>query len=187
MDILAYALALVVFAVVMLLRKSRIRRASFDSVIERLEKQGLSFDKKVFDAHNRFALLADTAKRKWVLLEQGSAYLSKPAQFDTLLGYSLWEDNRLKTAGGKGFEDESSLSGRALVKTQQNTCTHMEIRLRLSTEYRPIVILPLIDGETRKDSITYETAKTVAKEVFALLEDILKQKTLVFERPLPET
>jgi hypothetical protein len=38
MDILAYVLAVVLFSVIMLLRQNRIRRGSFDTTIERLEK-----------------------------------------------------------------------------------------------------------------------------------------------------
>jgi hypothetical protein len=184
MDILAYVLAVVLFSVIMLLRQNRIRRGSFDTTIERLEKAGFSFDRKVFDTHNRFALLADTANKKWILLEQGKAHPVRPSEFETLLGYSLWEDNRLKQSGGTGFEQDSNLTGRALVKTQQNTCSRMEIRLCLAADYRPYVSLPLLEGETRKDSLTYETAMTVARETAAFLDEIIKERAYVAQRTI---
>ncbi len=122
----------------------------------------------------------DKAKQMWTY-RKNNAIISDFHSFKDILSFELYEDGEsiisgtagTALAGGLLFGLGGAIVGGAASRTSSNTCTNMNIHIKLNIFEKPQEVISLITTTILKNTPTYREQLAIAKEICASLEYIM--------------
>ena len=149
----------------------------YDSFETKLKELNFRISKQVEQYDEQYeldgmTLYVDDIRKKWLV--RTGIFDNKPRifKFSDLLAFDLYEDD-----GDSVIEGQI---GRGILDRKiENTCTSMQLIIRVNNLKRPQIIIPFISSETRKNSSTYEAALKSARKFIATLTYIQNNKNAV--------
>ena len=124
-------------------------------------------------------LLIDNGRKKWCAKASNES-IPKIYNFKDLNEFEVYEDGdsiakgRAGSAlvGGLLFGGVGAIVGASRSRNIKNTCTTLQVRIRVNDFTNPEIVMPIISSETKKDSIVYNMGITQAKEIASNLSYI---------------
>lgn len=100
--------------------------------------------------------------------------------YDDIVDYELIEDGNSISKGGIGralvggtlFGGVGAVVGGVTGHKQKQNCTKLQIKITMNNIYCPALYIKLIDSETKKDGVMYQTMFKFAQEILSLLNII---------------
>jgi len=147
-----------------------------------IQKESFIVDKRITAGDG--ILLIDSANKKWCAVSNKNA---EPIIYDynDLTEYEVYEDGNSIAKGRSGsaavgglfFGTTGAIMGSAGSKAIQNTCSIMQVRIRLNDLSNPEITISLIGGnslntEMKKDSSGYRNLLDSAKQMVSYLSYI---------------
>lgn len=158
------------------------RKDKLNSLSSKLEQEGFTVSKKLFNPNNTVALFIDDVNNKWAIAQ------SIPLKYDIydykdLIEYELIEDGssiikgRVGSAivGGALFGAAGAIIGSARGRSTKPTCTSMSINITVDNLNAPHRVIPIISSEVKKSSVIYTSALNTANEIISTLA-LIKSK-----------
>ncbi len=143
---------------------------------------------KVVSNGSGMSLYVDDKNKKWFI--QTSEIDVNPYFFnyDELIEFEVYEDGNSIAKGRAGsavvggilFGTIGAVAGGARQRAIKNTCTTLQVRIRVKNLTIPEIIVPFIKTETQKDSFVYKTMFNLARNFAATLAYIENGKEIDF-------
>lgn len=177
--ILIIIVALCIFMAVNLLKK---QKKAKNEIEEKIKAEGFIISKKIQTSNSR--LYVDDVNKKWFV--QDNRYNSNPKfmKFSDLLEFEIYEDGNSIAKGKTGralvggvlFGVVGAVAGSAGKKEIKNTCSALQVRIRVNDLQCPEITMPIIMSETKKDTPYYRLSLEQAKQIAATLAYIQNGK-----------
>ena len=147
---------------------------------EKLKALGFSESKRIESGGN--ILFVDDVTKKWCL-KSGFESVPKIYNYSDLNEFEVYEDGesiakgRMGSAlvGGLLFGVVGAVVGGSRSKSIKNTCSVLQLRIRINDLNCPEKIINFITTKTKKDSILYKSNFETAKNMAATLSYIQNQ------------
>lgn len=145
-----------------------------------LNSKGFSISKQITDTSNTHSIFIDANTKRWVYWNTLSTNY-QIYRFEDLINYEILEDGDSIVKGRAGstiiggvlLGGIGALAGAASSRKTKTICRDLRVRIIVNDLNSNQIIIPLINSETKTDSLVYKLAKKRAEEFTALFAVIL--------------